>query len=103
MNIVMMLKNEKTSVPSCCCHSMETALSDREHPLYYSSAYQEFGVQLSSKFEYSVLSFCGWCGSKLPTSRRNEWFEQLESMNIDPWEHDIPIHFLSSAWWEKIK
>lgn len=99
MNIVMMLKNEKASIPKCCCEHMQKALQDTEHPLYYSSAYQEFGIQLSSKFEYRVMSYCPWCNSRLPESRRDQWFEKLEEIGIDPWDHDIPIHFLSSAWW----
>jgi len=99
MNIVMMLKNEKESVPKCCCSDMMEALKDNEHPLYYSGAYQEFGLQLSSKFEYSVLAFCIWCGEKLPESRRDKWFDKLEEQGIDPWENEIPIDFLSSAWW----
>jgi len=99
MNIVMMLKNEKLSTPDCCCSDMEEAVKDSEHPLYYSGAYQEFGMQLAGQFEYSVLNYCNWCGIKLPESRRDEWFEKLEQQGIEPWEHDIPIHFLSSAWW----
>ncbi|MEH6473404.1 MAG: hypothetical protein V7752_19415, partial [Halopseudomonas sp.] len=99
MNIVMMLKNEKATVPECCCEDMAEALKDHEHPLYYSGAYQEFGLLLSSEFEHSVLNYCLWCGSKLPDSRRDEWFDKLEVMGIDPWEHDIPIHFLNSSWW----
>ncbi len=92
-----MLKNEKVTTPECCCDDMQDAISDNEHPLYYSSAYQEFGLQLSSKFEYSVLKHCMWCGSKLPNSRRDQWFDELEKQGIDPWEQDIPIHYLSSA------
>lgn len=95
----MMLKNEKATVPDCCCEDMQEALSDHEHPLYYSGAYQEFGIQLSSKFEYSVLAHCMWCGNKLPDSRRDQWFDELEKIGVDPWEQDIPINFLSSAWW----
>lgn len=100
MNIVMMLKHEKASKPKCCCDNMDSALHDGEHPLYYSSAYQEFGMRLSSKYEYSVLNHCPWCSEKLPISRRDKWFDSLENINIDPWESDIPIQYLSSAWWE---
>jgi hypothetical protein len=79
---------------------MEDALADSEHPIYYSGAYEEFGLKLSSGFEYSILNYCLWCGKKLPKSRRDDWFESLETIGIDPWENDIPIHYLSSSWWE---
>ena len=99
MNIAMMLKNEAKSIPKCCCKDMKEALTDNEHPLYYSAAYQEFGLQLASKYEYSILNYCNWCGVQLPNSRRDQWFEELEAQGIDPWEQDIPINYLSSAWW----
>jgi len=100
MTIVMMLKNERMSSFKCCCKEMEHAVKDSEHPLYYSSAYKEFGIKLSSGYEYSILKYCNWCGSKLPDSKRDEWFYSLEKQGIDPWENDIPIHYLSSSWWE---
>lgn len=100
MTIVMMLKNEQQTYPECCCENMQEALSDSEHPIYYSSAFQEFGLKLSSGFEYSILKYCNWCGTKLPKSRRDAWFESLEKIGVDPWENDIPIKYLSSSWWE---
>jgi len=99
MNIAMMLKNEEKSLPDCCCEDMQKAISDDEHPMYYSSAYEEYGIQLSSKFEYSILNYCAWCGAKLPESRRDVWFEELEEIKVDPWENEIPVKYLSSSWW----
>lgn len=101
MTVVMMLKNEKPSLPKCCCQQMENALQDNEHPIYYSSAFQEFGIKLSSGYEYVILNYCNWCGSKLPESKRDDWFDSLEKLGINPWEDDIPIHFLSSSWWDR--
>lgn len=101
MTVVMMLKNEKLSLPKCCCQQMENALQDNEHPIYYSSAFQEYGLKLSSGYEYAILNYCNWCGSELPKSKRDEWFDSLEKLGINPWEDDIPINFLSSSWWER--
>lgn len=100
MTIVMMLKNERQSHPKCCCADMEEAVKDNEFPIYYSSAYQEFGLKLSCGYEYLILEYCNWCGAQLPNSRRDEWFESLEKQGIDPWENDVPINYLSSSWWE---
>ena len=96
----MMLKFEKAVVPDCCCESMRSAIEDIENPMYYSSILREFGIRLTSEFEFELLNFCGWCGSTLPTSLRDEWFQKLENIGIDPWEDDIPINYLSSAWWQ---
>ena len=99
MNIAMMLKHEKPSSPDCCCENMREAIEDNEHPLYYSGAFDEFGLKLSSQYEYSILNCCPWCSTNLPESRRNAWYKSLESQGVDPWENEIPINYLSSAWW----
>ena len=96
----MMLKHEKYSQPDCCCEDMREALSDNEHPLYYSSTFDEYGLTLSSKFEYSILINCPWCATKLPSSKRDAWMKELDEQNIDPWESDIPVQYLSAAWWK---
>ncbi|WP_157888805.1 DUF6980 family protein [Alteromonas abrolhosensis] len=100
MTIVMMLRNERQSLPKCCCTDMEDAIKDAEHPIYYSGVYQEYGLRLNSGYEYSIMKYCNWCGAELPSSRREQWFDSLEKQGIDPWENDIPIHYLSSSWWE---
>ncbi|WP_413465548.1 DUF6980 family protein [Paenibacillus polymyxa] len=44
------------------------------------------------------MSFCPWCGSKLPNSKRDLWFDTLVSYN-DPAEQDIPEEFKSDKWY----
>ena len=49
---------------------------------------------------YSIISYCPWCGIKLPDSKRDEWFETLESLGFDdPWEQNIPEKFRSRDWY----
>lgn len=98
MNIVMMLKDERNETPDCCCADMHNALEHAEFPMHYSGAFDEFGMRLSSAYEYAVLRHCPWCARPLPRSRRDDWFDRLESLGMDPWQDDIPEAFRSAAW-----
>ncbi|KAF0179228.1 MAG: hypothetical protein IV086_06035 [Hyphomonadaceae bacterium] len=44
------------------------------------------------------LFFCLWCGAKLPVSHRDEWFDKLEAMGIDPMHQDVPEEFKTDVW-----
>jgi hypothetical protein len=48
---------------------------------------------------YVVIAHCPWCGASLPDSKRDEWFERLEAMGLNPWTDEIPPEYESGAWW----
>jgi hypothetical protein len=101
MKIVMMLKNERPVAPQVCCEEMGKALEHPEHQMYYSAAYEEYGLCLTSGYEYSVIAHCPWCGSRLPNSKRDEWFDELEAQGLDPWGAPVPDEYLGPEWWLK--
>jgi hypothetical protein len=39
----------------------------------------------------------------LPDSLRDEWFDRLERLNIDPAINTIPEDFLNDRWYSKIE
>jgi hypothetical protein len=45
-----------------------------------------------------VISFCPWCGARLPASQRDRWFQELEHRGVDPWTGDIPVEFQDDRW-----
>jgi hypothetical protein len=47
-----------------------------------------------------IITHCPWCGLKLPPSQRNRWFNELESMGIDPWNDDVPERYKTDAWYK---
>ncbi|GAB1265143.1 DUF6980 family protein [Aurantivibrio infirmus] len=47
------------------------------------------------------ISYCPWCSTKLPESKRDMWFNKLNGLGFtDPDEQDIPKEFTSEAWYE---
>ena len=66
----------------------------------YTSKYDEYGIIVhdggSTK---QAISYCPWCGTKLPESKRDRWFNELEAMGIDPGDDKVPIHYRTDAWY----
>jgi hypothetical protein len=53
-----------------------------------------------SRWERVAIAYCPWCGMRLPSSRRSEWYETLYSLGYDdPGEQDLPSQFESDTWW----
>ena len=49
--------------------------------LYYPK-FGEYGIPvLDGGFSYITLIFCPWCGTKLPSSTREQYFNDLEAIN----------------------
>lgn len=94
-----------------CCTTMTEAVA-RECPLHpdrfacpdalieYISKFDEYGIIIhDGGSAISTILFCPWCGSALPESKRDRWFEELERLGLDPSADDIPMQFQSDMWW----
>lgn len=46
-----------------------------------------------------MIDHCPWCGEKLPTSLRDEFFDRLEELGLEPNDLDVPLDLRSDAWW----
>lgn len=70
--------------------------------LYYSSRFDEYGIIIhDGGASSSLIKYCPWCGTKLPESKRDEWFDKLEALGFDhPLLQDIPEEFTTAAWYE---
>jgi len=66
----------------------------------FSEVFNEYGLVVHDGGTSSVeISFCPWCGTKLPKSERDEWFNQLEQLGYDdPFSQNIPTKFQSAKW-----
>lgn len=95
-----------------CCEMMTSNVQHEcaQHPdpadcpdalIGYSLTFDEYGIWIHDGGpSYVVISFCPWCGQRLPSSRRDEWFDTLERLGFDcPLEQDIPPEFKTDAWY----
>jgi hypothetical protein len=66
----------------------------------YSPKFNEYGLIVHDGGTSSVaISFCPWCGSKLPQSLRERWFTELEALGFDdPLTQNIPAKYKTGEW-----
>ena len=67
----------------------------------YVDKFDEYGLLIhDGGSSFILISFCPWCGTELPESKRDSWFQTLAERGVDdPTETEIPEEFLSSRWW----
>lgn len=86
---------------------MEDFLNDARIPVQYYPISREYGIPLKGSSAIQLLSYCPWCGKKLPKSLRDEYFDILEkeygldNYDIDDHPERIPEEFKSDEWWKK--
>jgi hypothetical protein len=77
---------------------------DVDRPIIYNSKFDEYGIKIMDGGSSSIeINYCPWCGERLPNSRRDEWFDILEKLGIDPWGGDVPEIFRTDEWYKKEK
>ncbi|MCC3864975.1 hypothetical protein K0040_11895 [Terrisporobacter petrolearius] len=70
--------------------------------IYYNQKFDEFGIIIhDGGMSYIHINFCPWCGKKLPESKRDRWFDELEQLGYDsPFDMDIPVEYKSNKWYK---
>ena len=95
---------------NCCCDSMSYHLerfrelkdpNDSDVVVIYIPKFDEYGLPVKDGGNsYIEIQYCPWCGTRLPDSKRDEWFDELEKKGFtDPFNSDIPKEFESSDWY----
>jgi hypothetical protein len=95
-----------------CCTKMSEAVafaceqhSDRfdcpDCLVHYTPQFDEYGLIVHDGGASCVaISFCPWCGARLPESKRGRWHDELALLGFDdPTEQGIPERFKSEAWY----
>ena len=67
----------------------------------YIEKFDEYGLIVhDGGTSFVCISYCPWCGIKLPESKRDRWFDELERMGYsDPTEQNIPTRYQSGEWY----
>jgi hypothetical protein len=70
----------------------------------YSPVFDEYGLIIhdGGSASYRIL-YCPFCGMKLPASKRDRWFDELEASGFEnpSLDDDIPENYRSDAWYRK--
>lgn len=80
------------------CHSTDSLYSDAL--VAYTPRFDEYGLVIhDGGSSVLLIAFCPWCGANLPSSRRHEWFDQVEALGITDLDtSDLPEKYRSDAW-----
>ena len=70
---------------SHCCEMMIRSVEDPDVPISFSEKFVEYSVRvLDGGTSGIIITFCPWCGTKLPESERDKWFDKMEERGLDP-------------------
>ncbi len=70
-------------------------------PIIYIRKFDEYGIKIWDGGSSSItLGFCPWCGEKLPTSKRDLWFDEINKLGIDPWAEEVPDKYNTDEWFK---
>ena len=99
-------------MPAHCCNEMRDAVTftcdecsdEHECPdslVSYNLRFDEYGLIVHDGGTSCLsIAHCPWCGVKLPESKRDRWFDELEAQGIgEPHEGNVPERYLSDAWY----
>ncbi len=82
------------------CEQHSDSYECPDNLVVYIEKFDEFGLIVhDGGHSFSVIQYCPWCGQKLPDSKRDRWFDELEAKGIDPAENDIPPEYQDRSWY----
>lgn len=87
--------------PPHACESIQMFLEDRRVPIEYNPIMREYDILLRHSSARQGIDYCPWCGTKLPESLRDLYFETLEKLFGEDFSRDnAPTEFQSDEWWK---
>ena len=92
--------NTTNTQQTYCCSTMERHLAKSEVAVIYTPKLREYGILYRDGGSSQRIQYCPWCGKKLPSSLRNEWFDKLDKLGLEP-EDELPAELTSDGWWRQ--
>ena len=90
-----------------CCEDMDFFLKEGKVAIDYCPIEREYSIKLPSSSAIQVINYCPWCGTSLPTSLHENYYEILQrEYGIDDLtdvhqQKRIPKEFTTDEWWKK--
>lgn len=88
------------------CHIHENIYDCPDNLICYGRIFDEYGLIIhDGSASGIIISFCPFCGSKLPKSKRDLWFDTVEKLGYEPDldNPEVPQEFHTDEWWKKRK
>ena len=83
-----------------CCAMMSSNLAGGETAILYLPKFREYGIAVTDGgSSFIAIHYCPWCGTSLPASLRDKWFEEIASRSYKI-DDEIPAELSSGAWWK---
>ena len=89
-----------------CCDTMYEAIEENKI-VDYDAVVRNYGI-LFRKNRIKMLSFCPWCGKKLPKNLTEDMYVIIEKEYGIPWIKadvfkytNLPDEFKTDEWWKK--
>lgn len=91
-----------------CCEAMASALEFHcEHHadpfecadnlVVYNEVLDEFGLVVHDGGpSYVLIAYCPWCGTRLPESQRDRWFDETEAKGFT--DETLPSAYRTAEW-----
>ena len=80
-----------------CCSQMQFFLNEKKVAIDYSARFREYSIRLYTSDGTQLISFCPWCGERLPPSLRDLYCDTLFGLGYEPFDEGIPDKYLSDA------
>jgi hypothetical protein len=80
------------------CSHHKTPFECADALVVYNEIMNEFGIIIhDGTASYLLIDRCPWCGTRLPQSARDAWFERVDALEL-PENATPPLEFLPGAW-----
>jgi len=100
--------------PDHYCNGLSTIFSREYYMFWYLPHTREYGPRIidpNKRIDHQPIrilpvSYCPWCGTKLPKSKRPEWETKVRGAGFDPDNPEaegFPEHLLRDKWWRTKK
>jgi hypothetical protein len=67
--------------------------------VHYSEKFDEYGIIVhNGGTAVAVIAYCPWCGTRLPQSARDRWFDEVWMMGLEPESDEIPAEHRDGRW-----
>lgn len=86
-----------------CCEQMGFLLEEDRVEMKYDSQLREYYIKLRNSQAVQGMTFCPWCGEKLPESLRDEFYDIIiDKLGLGGcYDEKLPEEFKTDEWWKK--